>query len=417
MRRMTRAERADAQRRRTAVHLYRAGVPVTTIAQKLKQSIRWVYRWIQYHARHPWTRFRSASRAPQHRPTQTPEVVERRILRLRRQLVRHQPRGLRFAGIGARTIQHEYRKRYGAAPSLSTIQRILDHHHLVEHARRPRARYRPHPAAESPNAVQATDIITRWIYGGSVVQTFNTVDIYSNDVCSTIHADKTGVEACQHLLETWKTLGIPTLAQFDNEAAFSGGRYAQSISPVVRLCLYFGISVLFTPLGEASYNWPVEIFNDLWAQRFWNRHQFSRRCDVPRAQRAFLNWYRTAYIAPRQSNTPAHLRQGYSIHRLPDRWVEQVPDPLPICAGLIHAVRRIDEKGYTRFLNVPIRVGKRYAGRYVWLTLETADQRLAVWYQPRADAEWRQLKELTFWLKEPVLPVPQRFARGQGRPK
>jgi hypothetical protein len=247
------------------------------------------------------------------------------------------------------------------------------------------------------------------------VQTFNTVDLYSNDVCSTTHADKTGAEACQHLLQTWKTLGIPALAQFDNEAAFSGGRYAQAISHVVRLCLYFGIPVLFTPLGEASYNWPVEIFNDLWVQRFWNRHQFSRRGDIPRAQQAFLNWYRTDYIAPRQSDTPAHLRQGYPIHRLSDRWVEQLSDRLPICAGLIQAVRRITETGYASFLNVPIRVGKRYAGRYVWLTLETADQRLTVWYQPRADAKWRPLKELTFLLKEPVLPVPKQFARWQGQ--
>ncbi len=417
MGRMTQAERGDAQRRRAAVRLYQAGVPVTRIAQKFKQSIRWVYKWIEYHTHHPWTRFRSASRAPQHHPNQTLEVVERRILRLRRQLVRHQPRGLRFLGIGARTIQHEYRRRYGGAPSLSTIQRILDRHHLVEHPRPARSRYRPHPAAEAPNAVQATDIITRWIYGGSVVQTFNTVDIYSNDVYSTTHAEKSGAEACQHLLATWKTLGIPALAQFDNEAAFSGGRYAQSISPVVRLCLYFGIPVLFTPLGEASYNWPVEIFNDLWAQRFWNRHRFSRRGDVPRAQQTFLHWYRTDYIAPRQSDTPAHLRQGYPIQRLPDHWAEQVPDLLPICAGLIHAVRRIDEAGYTRFLNVPIRVGKRYTGRYVWLTLETAAQRLVVWYQPRADVEWRQLKELIFWLKEPVQPVPQQFIRGRGQPK
>ena len=414
MERMTRAEHLDAQRRRMAVRLYRAGVPVTTIAQKLKQSVSWVYLWIRYQAHHLWTRFRSASRAPYRHPNQIPAAVEQRILRLRQQLVQHRPRRLRFVGIGARTIQHEYRKRYGTAPGQSTIHRILKHHHLVAHARRQRTRYRPHPAAESPNAVQATDIITRWIYGGTVVQTFNTVDIYSNDVSSTTHADKTGVEARQHLLQTWKTLGIPALAQFDNEAAFSGGRYAQAISQVVRLCLYFGIPVLFTPLGEASYNWPVEIFNDLWAERVWNRHQFSRRSDVPRVQQAFLNWYRTNYIAPRQSDTPAHLRQGSPIRRLPDAGAESLPDRLPICTGLIHAVRRVSETGYTSFLNFPVRVGKRYAGRYVWLTLETAHQRLTVWYQPRAEAEWRQLKELAFPLKEPVLPMPKQFARRRG---
>jgi len=413
MERMTRAEHRDAQRRRMAVRLYRAGMPVTAIAWKLKQSTSWIYKWVRYQVCHRWTRFRSASRVPQHRPTQTPEVVERRILRLRRQLVRHQPRRLRFAGIGARTIQHEYRKRYGAAPSQSTIQRILGHHHLGVHARRPRARYRPHPAAEVPNAVQATDIITRWIYGGATVQTFNTVDLYSNDASSTTHADKTGAEARQHLLRTWKTLGMPALAQFDNEAAFSGGRHAQAISQVVRLCLYFGIPVLFTPLGEASYNWQVETFNELWADRVWNRHQFSRRGDVPRVQQAFLNWFRTGYIAPRQSDTPAHLREGHPIRRLPEACAASLPEHLPICAGLIHAVRRVTETGYTSFLNLPVRVGKRYAGRYVWLTLETAHQRLTVWYQARAGVEWRQLKELPFPLKEPVLPVPKQFTRRQ----
>ncbi len=411
MGRMTRAEPVEAQRRRSAVRLYKAGVPVKTIAQKLKQSTSWVYKWIRHQAQHLWTRFRSPSRAPHHRPTQTPLQVERRIVRLRKQLVRHKPRRLRFAGIGAHAIHREYRKRDGPAPSLSTIHRILKRHHLVTPAQRRRNRYRPHPAAEFPNAVQTTDIITRWIHGGIVVQTFNTIDIYSNDVVCTTHADKTAAEACQHLLHTWKTLGIPDWAQFDNEAAFGGGRHARSISQVVRLCLYFGVPVLFTPLGESSYNWPVEIFNGLWAKRFWNRHQFSRRRDVPRAQHAFVNWYRTQYIAPRQSDTPARLRQGHPIGRLPEAWAESLPDRLPICAGLIHAVRRVSETGYTSFLNTPIRVGKRYAERYVWLTLQTAEQRLTVWYQPRADAEWRQLKELHFPLKEPVLPVPQQFDR------
>ena len=414
MGRRTRAEQLEAQRRRSAVRLYKAGVSVKTIAQKLKQSTSWVYKWIRHHAHHRWTRFRSASRAPHRRPTQTPSSVARRILRLRQQLVRHKPRRWRFAGIGAHTIQNEYRQQYGTAPGLSTIHRILKRHHLVTPTRRRRNRYRPHPAADCPNAVQTTDIITRWIYGGMVVQTFNTVDIYSNDVVCTTHADKTAAEACQHLLHTWKTLGIPDLAQFDNEAAFSGGRYARSISQVVRLCLYFGIPVLFTPLDESSYNWPVEIFNGLWAARVWNRHSFSRRRDVPRVQQAFVNWYRTHYIAPRQSDTPAHLHQGYPIRRLPEAWAESLPDPLPICAGLIQAVRRVSETSYASFLNTPIRVGKRYAERYVWLTLQTGEQQLTVWYQPRADAEWRQLKELAFPLKEPVLPVPKQFGRCRG---
>ena len=406
-----RSEQLAAQRRRKAVRLHRNGTPVTVIAGKLKRSVSWVYKWIAYHAQHLWTRFRSGSRAPHHHPSQTPAAVQRRVLRLRQHLVRHTAPDTRFAGRGARTIQHNYRKRYGPPPSLSTIQRILKRNQCITHTQPKRKRYRPHPPAEYPNAVQATDIITRWITGGSVVQAFHTVDVYSNDVASTIHAHKAAADACDHLLNTWKTLGIPDLAQFDNESAFSGGRYARQISQVVRLCLYFGIPVLFTPVGEADYNWPAETFNALWAKQFWNRHHFSRRRDVPRVQRSFLDWYRTDYVAPRQSDTPARLRRGHRIHRLPARWAAPAPAPLPICVGQIHAVRRVDEAGYIRFLNEPIRIGTRYARRYVWLTLDTGQQQLTVWYQPCAEADWRQLQALDYALEETVLPMPKKFAR------
>jgi len=411
MRSTKRSDQLEARQRRLAVQLYRAGQAVKSIVQKLKRSRSWVYKWIQYHRHHPWTRFRSGSRAPHHPPHQTPRVVERRVLRLRQHLVQHATPDTRFAGTGARTIQSEYRQRYGPPPGLSTIQRILKRNHCTTPPPHTRKRYRSHPPAEYPNAVQATDIITRWITGGTVVQAFHTVDVYSNDVASTIHANKTAADARQHLLNAWKTLGVPDLAQFDNESAFSGGRYARQISQVVRLGLYFGIPVLFTPLGEADYNWPAEDFNALWAKQFWNRHHFSRRCDVPRVQRSFLEWYRTAYVAPRQSDTPDRLRRGYRIHRLPARWAEQVPDPLPIYAGQIHAVRRVDETGSVRFLNEPLRIGKRYVGRYVWLTLDTRRQQLTVWYQANADADWRQLKVRDYPLEEKVLPVPKKFAR------
>jgi hypothetical protein len=274
----------DAQQRRITVRQYRDGISVTDIVRELKRSASWVYKWVRYQRQHPWTRFQSGSRAPHDHPNQTSVVTERRVLHIRDQLVQHTAPRLRFAGVGARTIQREYRKRYGAPPSLSTIQRILDRNHRTSRAARSRKVYRPHPSAEYPNAVQATDIITRWIVGGEVVQTFNTVDLYSNDVGCTTHANKSTDEACQHLFYVWKTLGVPDLAQFDNESAFSGGRHPHVIGRMVRLCLYFGIQVLFIPLGEATYNWPVEIFNELWAKQFWNRHRFSRRRDVPRAQ-------------------------------------------------------------------------------------------------------------------------------------
>jgi hypothetical protein len=174
----TTREQTEAQQRRTAVKMYRAGTSATVVAQQLDRSRSWVYKWVRYRERHPWTRFWSAPCAPQHHPNQTPLRSERRIVRLRQQLVRRTQRHLRFAPVGARTIQHEWRKRHGSPPSLSTIQRVLRRYHLTTPApRQPRHAHRPHPAAGYPNAVHTTDIITRWITGGEVVQTFNTVDV------------------------------------------------------------------------------------------------------------------------------------------------------------------------------------------------------------------------------------------------
>jgi len=58
----------EAQRRRLAVQMFRAGYQPDEIAQQLEQSRRWVYHWIAYQRQHPPTRFRSASCAPHHHP-------------------------------------------------------------------------------------------------------------------------------------------------------------------------------------------------------------------------------------------------------------------------------------------------------------------------------------------------------------
>jgi len=413
MARNTQSDHKDAQLRRTAVQRYRVGLPAAEVARQLHRSRSWVYKWAQYRNQHPWTRFRSASRASLHHPNRLSAKSERRIVRLRQLLMRHRQPHLRFASVGARTIQKEWGRRYPEpAPSLRTIQRVLQRHHLTTQAPKPcRHAYRPHPSATYPDAVHATDIITRWITGGEVVQTFNTVDVYSNDVYSTSYANKTAASACEHLLQTWQQLGVPDVAQFDNESAFSGGNHPWGLGKVVRLCLYMGIDVLFIPLREAAYNSPVETFNHLWAQRFWGLHHFTRRRDVSRVQRTLLAWYRHQYIAPRQPDTPERMRKGARVRTLATREAKGLPRRLPICAGRVHAVRRVTPEGWVRFLNQSLRVGKRYRGRYVWLTLETAHRRLSIWYQARAEAPWKRLKTVEAPLNEPVVAVPKRFVR------
>ncbi len=52
------------------------------------------------------------------------------------------------------------------------------------------------------------------------------------------------------------------------------------IGQVVRLCLFCGIELLFTPFYEPKRNYQIETFHSLWVQAFWSRHQFRRRAHM-----------------------------------------------------------------------------------------------------------------------------------------
>lgn len=401
-----------APQRRLAVTMFRAGQKAVAVATQLQRSRRWVYYWVAYQRHHPHTHFRSDSSAPHHHPNQTPRPVERQVLHLRQSLLAQRNPRLRYAPAGARTIRRELSKRrVKPCPSLSTIQRILRRHGLTAQA--PTAQglpYRPHPSATYPNAVHATDIITRWLEGGTLVQSFTTVDHFSNAAYATIAAEKSTAAARAHLLDTWQKLGVPVLAQFDNESVFSGGPHPQVLSATVRLCLYLGIEVLFTPIGEADYNWQIETFNHLWATQFWDKHRFLHRWRIPPAMQAFLRWYNTDYVAPRQQDTPTRLQARHRLRRLPKSLTARIPESLPISAGLVHAVRCVSANGQVTFLKEFFPVGKRYRSQYVWLTLDTAKQSLTVYSQAQAEADWRTLKVFAYPLDERVAPVLTPFA-------
>lgn len=88
----------------------------------------------------------------------------------------------------------------GPAPSVRTMQRVLQRYHLTTQLPKPyRQGYRLPPDATSPDAVHVTDIITRWITDSEVVQTFHTVDVYSHDAYATSHTSETAMVACEHL--------------------------------------------------------------------------------------------------------------------------------------------------------------------------------------------------------------------------
>ena len=324
----------------------------------------------------------------------------------------------RYGLIGAAAIRGQLQRLHiQPLPSVSTIQRVLVRAGLTHPVGASRdAAYYPWPVPWEINAIQATDIITKHLRGGGVVQNFHTLDLASHAVCLTEHADKSGASARAHLLRAWAELGRPFLQQVDNESTFGGGpTRPRVLGQVVRLCLFCQVEPLFIPVYEAKRNYQIETFHSLWVAAFWSRHEFASLAEVQAEEPLFRRWYRTKYQPPALGGrTPAQMRRGFVPLRLTGYLSPWIPQGrLPLTAGRIHILRKVDGQGRVTVFNEPWLVGKRWMGEYIRATIDTAQERVSFWHKADAQADWRCLKTRVFRLGEAVhrvLPVFRRNA-------
>jgi putative transposase len=113
-------EHPQEQRRQQAVVRYLAGEKIEAICRDMHCSKSWLYKWkARYQADKPgWAT--GLSTQPRHKPSQTPEPMEQRVVTLRRTLVQSGQRG------SAAAIQQGLQQqRIAPIPSLRTIYRII----------------------------------------------------------------------------------------------------------------------------------------------------------------------------------------------------------------------------------------------------------------------------------------------------
>jgi len=150
--------------------------------------------------------------------------------------------------------------------------------------------------------------------------------------------------------------------------------------------------------------------NGLWAHAFWERQRFASFRRVVRASPAFVHWYMTDYAPPLLGGvTPQQAQRGEPKRRLTAKQIAQLPDPLPITAGRIHFVRKVQLDGTVSILNETWKVSKRLAGKYVWATIITHCRRLEIWYQPAAQQDWRLRKTYVYDISETVARLKREF--------
>lgn len=406
--------------RQEAIRRHLLGERRCDICYDLRRTTRWFDKWWAEYRRDPGTDFADRSRAPLTSPQAMPPTIVHAVASIRQRLEAADTPTTKYGLIGQGVIRGEL-ERLGIKPlpSLATIQRLLAQHGLTHPLGAGSASaYYPWPIAWEVNAIHATDIITRHVRGGEEIENFHTIDHYSHAVYLTQHTDKCSATMGAHLRKTWANLGLPFLQQLDNEAAFCGGHtHPRVIGQVVRLCLFCGIEPFFTPIYEAKRNYQVETFHSLWDKGFWSREEFANRAHVQAETPTFLHWYHTYYQPPSLNGlTPAQIRRGVPIRRLAADLRGLIPvGRLPITAGRIHIMRKVDGVGKIILLNETWPVGEKWIGEYVRATINTAQQTLTLWHQAEADADWGLIKTRQFRLKESVHDLLPAFRRNRER--
>jgi hypothetical protein len=394
--------------RRKAMRLRLQGIPHTVLLEKVHRSPGWLSKWQNRFDQQGSAGLRSRSRRPHHTPNACAPRIVQLIVQTRRRLVK-QKVGL----IGARAIRRDLRKVLGKqTPSLTTIKRVLQTHGLVTTPTEATRPYFPKPLTIITGTLHALDWTCRYLEDGPKVYAFHTLNLRTRACTQTIAADKSSATVFRHCVHTWKTLGIPHFLQLDNDAAFCGGYKAPRVfGQFVRLCLYFGIALIFLPIAEPECNGEVEELNGLWGHAFWERRRFASLGRVSRASPAFVRWYLTAYAPPFLAEvTPRQAQRREPKRHLIATQMAHLPEALPITAGRIHFIRKVKPDGTIAVLNETWKVSKRLAGKYVWATVITHCHRLEIWYQRSAQHEWCLRKTYAYDIPETVARLKPEFA-------
>jgi len=406
--------------RREAIRRHLAGERRGTICRDLERSPRWFNKWWAVYQRDPRTDFADQSRRPRTSPRQLSAEVERTIVTVRKALATARTSPTRYGLIGSGAIQGQLIElKVQPVPGQRTIQRVLQQHGLTHPLGAGQATaYYPWPVAWDVNVIQATDIITRHVYGGEAIENFHTLDHYSQAVWLTQHPDQSSATAREHLLKTWAKLGLPLVHQFDNEGAFCGGHtHPRILGQVVRLCLFCGVEPWFIPVYDAKRNYQVETFHSLWVKGFWSRQRFRDLAHVQREAPTFWHWYHYHYRPPSlEGRTPAQMRHGVAVRRLTPDLQHLIPaGRLPVTSGRVHLLRRVNDAGQVQLLNETWPIGDKWIGHYIRTTINTREQKITFWHQPEADARWRLIQTRKFPIEETVHALLPEFRYTRAR--
>jgi transposase len=401
--------------RKTAIHLLRGGKLPAEVAKELDRSLFWVYKWRKrFFENQDWQALRDQSHTPKSQPRRLPADVLQAIRQTRSELEAEAAEPGQLSYIAARAIYARLRKKgITPLPSIGSIERELRAAQLTrpyQAKEDPQVIY-PHLHPTQPLQLVQVDIVPHYLPGGPCVACFNAIDVVSRYPTGQQSLRKGSQDATNFLLQVWHEPGIPEYTQVDNESCFSGGfTHPGVLGKVLRLALSVGTQLVFSPFRHPESNGYIERFHQDYSKNVWDKVELPDLQAVQRHSPAFFEAYRHSEHHPAlNGHCPADLHPVLVHCPLPAEI--HASERLPLTAGQVHFIRRVDQDHKVMILNIDWDVPTAKPDQGVWATLQFTQNGASLRiYDQAPDAKRRScLAEHVFSLKEAVVPLSPEF--------
>jgi hypothetical protein len=244
------------------------------------------------------------------------------------------------------------------------------------------------------------------------VACFNAIDVVSRYPTGQAYEHRKSVDAQSFLIHVWQEIGLSQYTQVDNEACFSGGfTHKGVLGKVLRLALYVGTELVFSPVRHPQSNGSVERFHQDYDKHVWENTHLQDCADVQQhADRFFASYRHSRHHSALAGRSPAAVHASYTLNRLAATFT--LPEGrLPLTEGRVHFMRRVSDDYTIRVLNLTWSVPDVESDQGVWVTLEfhTSGAVLKIYDQAPGADERRCLIRHPFALTEPVQPLRDEF--------
>lgn len=381
------------------VRAVRKGQGLRSVARCFAVSVGTVSHWVEHARGKSLMRVNFADGKPGRAWNRTPASVEARILHVRAKLRKHSALGEYGGDAIAAALGADL--RHAQSVGRSTIYRVLERRGALDavHRRRrpapPKGWYLPDLARGAVEMDSFDFIEDLKIADGPLVCLLTGISVHGALADAWVMPQRRATVTVEALLARWQACGLPTYAQFDNDAVFQGPhQFVDAVGQVSRLCLSLGVIPVFAPPREPGLQNAIEGFNALWQSKVWQRHHCTTVAALEHVSATYIAAHRTK-TANRRDNAPAR-------RPFPKRFTLDLKAELK---GLIIFIRRSDEHGTVHLLGRSHHIAKHWPNRLVRCEVSFTHRHMRFYALRRRDPD---AQPFLHEVKYPQLKKPQK---------